>query len=167
MTAVPSLDEFLQAPLEQVRHIAPATMILGTGGSRRRAVLEGISPHSDAYSEWTRGQMIECMDLVFQHGVQHLITTLLASSHEQEVTPGYRDRMMEWTVWGLTGPETMADYARLGWRVRLLGSESWPDLEPIAEHLRAATATATGPTVWFTVVSQVEAMWTRILRIAR
>lgn len=167
MTAIPTLDEFLHAPLEQVRRVAPVTMILGTGGTRRRAVLEGISPHSDDYSQWTREQMIACLDMVFQHGVQHLVTTLLASSHDQEMTPGYRDRIVEWTTWGIAGPEALTDYARLNWRVRLLGSECWPGLEPVAETLRAATADASGPRVWFTVVSQTDQMWAHILRVAR
>jgi hypothetical protein len=142
-------------------------MILGTGGTRRRAVLEGFAPHSDTYSQWTREQMIRCLDLIFQHGVQHLIAAMLVSSHEREVTAGYRDRLMEWTAWGIAGPETLSDYQRLGWRVRLLGCESWPDLVPLAEQLRAATANATGPTLWFTVVSQVDLAWARILRVAR
>src|SRR5690606_9826987 len=87
--------------------------------------------------------------------------------HAQEITSGYRDKLIEWTAWGTAGPEAIADYRRLGWRVRLLGSESWPDLAPVADQLRAETAQATGPTLWFTVVSQVEAAWARILRIAR
>lgn len=164
---IPTLEEFLHAPLDEVRHVAPATMILGTGGTRRRAVLEGISPHSEAYSQLTREQMICCLDLIFQHGVQHLITAMLVSSHNQEVTPGYHDRMIEWVVWALAGSQTLADYQRLGWRVRLLGTESWPDLAPVAERLYAATATATGPTLWFTVASRVDLAWERILRIAR
>lgn len=163
----PTLEEFLHAPLEQIRSVAPTTLILGTGGTRRRAVLEGISPHSDRYTAWTREQMIRCLDLIFRHGVQHLITTVLASSQAQEVTPGYRDRLVKWTAWGIAGPEALADYQRMGWRVRLVGSESWPDLLPVAEQLHAATADASGPTLWLSVVSQVELVWTHILRVAR
>ena len=164
---IPTLDEFLHAPLDEVRRVAPATMILGTGGTRRRAVLEGISPHSDTYTQWTRQQMVQCIDLIFQHGVQHVFAAMLVRGHAQEITSGYRDKLIEWTAWGTAGPEAIADYRRLGWRVRLLGSESWPDLAPVADQLRAETAQATGPTLWFTVVSQVEAAWARILRIAR
>jgi hypothetical protein len=37
------LAEFLAAPIDEVRKVAPKTMILGAGGTRRKAVLSGFS----------------------------------------------------------------------------------------------------------------------------
>lgn len=162
----PSLRVFLHAPLELVRPIAPATVILGTGGTRRRAILHGISPHSEDYAALTRQEMVACYDLVLRHGVQHLVTAMLTATHNEEATPGYRDRIIGWTKWALVGSEALADYARLGWRVRLIGTESWPELAPVAAQLLEATQAHTGPTVWYSVASRRDRTWAHILQIA-
>src|SRR5262249_25453978 len=61
MTLIPTLDEFLAAPIEAVRTVAPETVILGVGGTRRRAILAGLSTTSDEYAQWTREQMLACL----------------------------------------------------------------------------------------------------------
>lgn len=162
----PTLEEFLAAPIAEVREVAPATMIIGAGGTRRQAVLNGISSHSEEYPEWTRRQMVACFNLIFRHGVQHLVTPTLVAGHAAEITPGYRDKLMAWTARSLSGPAALADYARYGWRVRLLGHESWPELEPVAAQVAEATETNSGPTVWFSVASSREQTWARILHLA-
>ncbi len=162
----PSLAEFLAAPLETVRKIAPTTMLLGTGGTRRRAVLAGLSTHGEDYALWTRQQMMACYELIFEHGVQHLVATMLVSSHNEETTPGYRDKIVGWTAWATVGTEALEAYARLGWRVRLIGEESWPELAPVAAQLREATAHHTGPTLWYSVASRPEQTWGRMLELA-
>jgi hypothetical protein len=162
----PSLSEFLAAPVDRVRGIAPATLILGAGGTRRRAVLEGIQPQSHAYAQWTRHQMIRCLDLIFRHGVQHIFAAVLTDSHARELTPGYSDKLLDWTQYGLAGDDALPDYASFDWRVRLVGTESWPDLQETADRLRRETAQHTGPIVWFTVNSDVDAHWRLILETA-
>src|SRR5689334_16005635 len=119
MISIPSLDEFLTTPIEAVREVAPATLLLGVGGTRRSAVLAGISTTSDEYAYWLREQMLACMELLFHHGVQHIFTVLVAQSQWREVTPGYREKLIDWINWGIAGPEALADYARLNWQVRL------------------------------------------------
>lgn len=162
----PTLEEFIAVPAAVVRSTAPATLILGAGGTRRRAVLAGVSSHGDAYAQWTRRQMIACHQLIFEHGVQHIVSPLLVDSHSYEVTPTYVDQMMHlMTIW-LGGADARKDYVRLGWRVRLLGAQSWPELLPLAEELREATAGNSGPTVWFSVASRADLEWQRILQIA-
>ena len=162
----PTLEEFLAAPPADCRGVAPATLILGAGGTRRRAVLAGLSPTSDEHIRWHRRQMIACHQLIFAHGVQHIISAILVDSHSQEVTPDYAGHLMRWARWSLGGPEALDDYARLGWRVRLIGTQSWPELAPVAAALRAATAHQHGPTVWFSVASHSDLEWQHILRIA-
>lgn len=165
-TRPPTLREFLESPLASIQAIAPPTMMLGTGGTRRRAVLAGISPQSDAYAEFTYQEMLRCFELIFEHGVQHLITAMLVSGHAAETTPGYRNRIVQWTAEWLAGGEALADYARLGWRVRLIGVESWPELQPAAERLLMATSGHPGPTLWASVASSREASWQRLLQTA-
>lgn len=162
----PSLAEFLLAPVEEIRKVAPTTMILGTGGTRRRAVLEGFSPQSEAYAQWTWGQMMACYELIFDHGVQHLVASMFVSSHNDEITPGYRENMVGWTTWAIAGKEALERYARLGWRARLIGEESWPELAPAAAKLREVTSGHPGPTLWYSVASRSQLTWQSMLEVA-
>jgi hypothetical protein len=162
----PSLAEFLAAPMEVVRRVAPVTMLLGAGGTRRRAVLAGLPTQGEDYAQWTREQMMACFELIFQHGVQHLIANMLVSSHNDEVTPGYREKIIEWTTWATVGAEALRTYAHLGWRVRLIGVESWPELAPIAAQLVEITSGYNGPTLWYSVASKPQQTWTRMLEVA-
>ncbi len=167
MTTQPTLEQFLSAPIEEVRQVSPPTVILGAGGTRRRAVLADVSPNSDEYVRWTRMSAMKTLDLLFSHGAIHIISPLLVDSHENEHTPGYSDKLMEWTRWGIADDAVLAAFSKRGWRVRLIGTESWPELEDIAVSLHDATSDNPGPTVWFSVVSRVEAHWELMLRIAR
>jgi hypothetical protein len=141
-------------------------MLLGTGGTRRRAVLQGFSPHSGDYALWTREQMMACYALIFEHGVQHLVATMFVSSHNDEVTPGYREKIVDWTEWGVIGEEALETYARLGWRARLIGVESWPELAQAAAKLVEVTANNSGPTLWYSVASRPELTWRHMLKVA-
>ena len=167
MTEQPTLECFLEASIEEIRQVSPATVILGAGGTRRRAVLADVSPQSDEYVQWTRMSALACLDLIFRHGAKHIIAPLLVHSHENEQIPGYSDKLMEWTRWGLAGDEALDEFTRCGWRVRLIGTESWPVLEDVAHYLRTKTEDNPGPTVWFSVVSKVEAHWEMMLRMTR
>jgi hypothetical protein len=162
----PSLEEFLASPLELVRMVAPATMLLGTGGTRRRAVLQGFSLQSEEYARWTRRQMMACLEMIFDHGIQHLITTMFVSSHNDEITPGYREKIVGWTEWAVIGDEALATYNQLGWRARLIGVESWPELAATAVKLVEVTAKNRGPTIWYSVASRPQLTWKRMLEVA-
>lgn len=163
---LPSLADFLAAPLEDIRKVAPATMILGAGGTRRRAALAGFSTQSEEYARWTWQQMTACHALIFDHGVRHLVSTLAVSSHNDETTPGYREKIVRWTQWAVAGAEAQAEYARHGWRARLIGVESWPELAPVAKTLVEMTARNSGPTLWFSVATRPELTWKRLLELA-
>jgi hypothetical protein len=141
-------------------------MILGTGGTRRRAILQGLSTQDEAYARWTWQEMMRCHELIFAHGIQHLITTLFVSSHNAEVTPGYREKLAGWTKWAVLGDEAVALYDRLGWRARLIGGESWPELADTAAQLVEVTAKNPGPTLWYSVATQPQLIWKRILEVA-
>lgn len=154
---VPRWEDFAAAPIAEVRQVAPATLILTNGGTRRRAFLAGVPDNE--FIAWSRQEMIRCLDLVFQHGVQHIFTTALAETNYEEVTAGYREKLAEWTWWGLAGEEALADYQRLNWRVRVVGADSWPGLEGLDRFVRQKTAAHSGPTVWFTVAATAEARW--------
>jgi hypothetical protein len=141
-------------------------LIYTTGGTRRSAVLAGISPQSDEYARWTRERMIACFELFFRFGVRHIFNTLIRPNQFAEVGR-YRDRLLDWLRWGVAGPEALADYERLGWRVRLLGTERVPELRAIAEHLHKATSKHSATTVWYQVVSEPGEPWQWLLAAAQ
>src|SRR5690242_4037768 len=60
---IPTIEQFLAAPVEQVAEVAPATLIFAAGGTRRSAALSGLSPQSDDYAYWSRDRMIACVEL--------------------------------------------------------------------------------------------------------
>jgi hypothetical protein len=165
-TTPPSLGAFLCAPAEQVAAVAPTTMFLAPGGTRREAVLAGISPQSEEYPRWSRDRMIECIDLLFHLGVRHLFLTALRSAPLAEIGR-FRERLLDWTAQGMAGPEALDDYARLRWRARLIGVEHVPELHGAAERLRAATPEQWEHTLWMYVSSGPDAHWASILAAAR
>jgi len=154
----PSLAAFLDAPADCVARVAPATVIFAPGGTRRSAVLAGISPQSDEYARWTRERMVKCSELFFKLGVRHLFMSVMRPPQFAEVGR-YRDRLLDWLDWGLAGPEAIADYARLGWRVRLLGADGLGQLGTAAERLRQTMPGTTTPTLWYYVVPEIESPW--------
>ena len=167
MTTYPTLAEFLRAPLEEVRTVAPATLILGAGGTRRRAVLAGLDPTSDEYAEWTRKEMMACHEMLFRYGVKHIFSAILIDGHRKEVTEGYSEKLVKWVRYGLADSEALAEYARLGWQVRLVGVESWPELKPVADRLAQVNPQHDAPRVWFSISSETEKQWSLLLRIAQ
>lgn len=56
-----SEDEFLTTPIELVRSLVPATVVIAIGGTRRAASLAGLDHTSDAYLAWARRQQIQLL----------------------------------------------------------------------------------------------------------
>jgi hypothetical protein len=162
----PSLEEFLRAPVEQVAAVAPTSMFLAPGGTRREAVLAGISPHSEEYPRWSRARTIELVDRLFRLGVRHIFITALRSAPLSEVGH-FRNRLLDWTAQGIAGTEALADYTCLGWRVRLVGVEDLPELNWAAERLCSATPASWKHTLWMYVSSTPDAHWSSILAAAQ
>lgn len=162
-----SLSEFLEAPVEEVRSVAPDTLILAAGGTRRSAAMAGIAPESNAYARWSRERMMQCCQLLFEHGVQHIVTFAIVESQMAERTAGYREKLEQWVDWGLAGPEALADYERLGWRVRLVGSWEFPALDGAAVRLEEAMPGSSTPAVWWFVIPNLEAPWRWLIEAAQ
>lgn len=163
----PSLEEFIAGPIDDVAKVAPATIILAAGGTRRSAVLAGISPTSDDYVRFSRKKMIACFDLIFRHGIRHIFVPIMTDMNYSEVTKGYREELLTRADWVVAGSEALADYTCFGWQVRLVGIESLPELMPTAERLKKTRSHTNRPTVWFTVASEAEAPWELLLATAK
>jgi hypothetical protein len=162
----PGFEEFLHAPAEQVAAVAPTTMCFAPGGTRREAVLAGISPQSDEYPRWSYDRMIASIDIFFRLGVRHLFVTALRFPQLAEVGR-YRDRLIDWLDSGLASPAALANYAERGWRVRLVGAEGVPGLRATEERLCAATPARWSQTLWMYVSGTPDAHWSAILAAAQ
>lgn len=162
----PDLEEFLAAPAAEVAKVAPATMVFAAGGTRRAAVLSGMSLTNEEYARWSRQRMVACFDLIFRHGIRHLLAPIIIQSNFSEVGY-YRQQLLEWIDWGLTGKEAQDDYNRLGWRVRLIGAEAVPELMATAERLQMLTPAQSSHTLWFTVAPHADTPWSQLLAAAQ
>lgn len=161
----PSLPEFLAASHGEIAKIAPASMVYAPGGTRRSAVFAGMEPWSNHYLCWAREQTMRSCDLIFQHGVRSLLTPAFTPGNLQEVNR-HSHQILKWVDWVLAGPESLADYAARGWRVRLLCDERIPELRVIAERLRAATPAQSQHTLYWTTALTPTAPWEQLLTAA-
>jgi len=109
--------------------------------------------------------MVENVDLLFRLGVRHLFLTALRFPQLAEVGR-YRDRLISWLDSGLASREALEDNARRGWRVRLVGAESVPELQATAERLCAATPAHWSHTLWIYVCGTPDAHWDSLLNAA-
>lgn len=155
---IPSLAEFLTAPIEEVAKVAPLTMIYGAGGTRRRAVFEGVEPWSDEFVIWARKHIFRCIHLIFQHGIRNLIVNVLTSDNFREVNR-YQDRLIERAKWVVAGNESIHDYQHWSWKVRFLGTENLPELKATASSLYELTPQESTSTLYWTIVSDEESPW--------
>jgi len=159
----PTFAEFLASPNEDMSGIAPETMILAAGGTRRSAAIAGVSMTGNEYAQWAYHQMIACFELFFAHGVRNIITHAVIPTQYKEITQDYREKLLKWVDWVLAGPEAMAGYQQRGWQVRLWGTDNLPEVDLVAKRLRESPAPTHGPKLCFTVTPQEEAPWSSLL----
>jgi hypothetical protein len=158
MSESPSLDEFLAAPVEQIRAIAPVTMIYAASGTRRAAALAGIPTQGDDFAGWMQKELWQVVQIIFDHGVRHLFMPMLGPSQFNELTPDYREHLWRWFIDGLTGQEALKHYREMGWRVRIACSQWVPQLKGAGELLAAETPSDEAPTLWCFAVPDYDAV---------
>lgn len=162
----PTLEEFLVAPEAEVAEVAPTTMIYAPAGTRRHALFEGIEPLSEQYVQWARAASMRCFDLIFRHGVRHLITLAFAPKTLRE-THQYQAQFVQRVDWALAGPESLADYQHLDCRVRFIGVDSMPEFQATVERLRTATATQSERTLYWYSIPHEDTPWNELFRLAQ
>ena len=150
---VPSLEEFLAAPTEQVAKVAPTSMIYWVGGSRRSAALAGIPTGGQEYARWSIEHLIRSVNLIFAHGVRDLIMPMLSPNNFGEKTGDYQEHLWYWLTQVLAGPKAAARYQEAGWRMRFVYEESLPKvIRETNERLREDQMPPGTPTFWSIVV---------------
>ncbi|MBX3013645.1 MAG: hypothetical protein KF832_19145 [Caldilineaceae bacterium] len=163
MKDIPTLAAFLAAPVEEVRQVAPSSLLYCPGGTRRAAVLEGIEPWSKAFMQWARERLLNRLTLLFQHGIHHVVAPFITPNNVQEVHR-HRDQLFRQVEPMLAGPEALACYQALDLRVRLLGGDHIPEIRATAARLQAMTANHCGPTLYWLAVIDQDEPWRQLLQ---
>lgn len=154
-----SLEAFLAAPTTEVAAVAPETMIYSVSGTRRGAALAGKLDKGQGYVQWSRERMMDCLDLIFGHGVRHVIMPVITPSQFMEATPSYREHLWDWLEEGLAGREAVADYQARGWRVRIPFAEALPRLREAGARLAAETRAENARYLWAFVIPSHNLLW--------
>ncbi|MCP5467866.1 MAG: hypothetical protein H7A32_01180 [Deltaproteobacteria bacterium] len=163
MNKQPSLEEFIQFPLEKIKTYAPQTMIYVPSGTRRDAVLHNKKDHGQELYQYSLDRMIEAYQNIFDHGIKYLFNTAVIPSLFEESTPGYQENLWRWLDQGLAGGPTLAEFQRRGWRVRIIFGEKFPQLKAAQERLIQNCPKTSEHNLWFNIVEDFGMMWRRIL----
>ena len=161
----PSFKDYLAATRAEAARLAPVTMIYTVSGTRRSAALAGLDPQSDAAIQWLRLGMLSCVELIFAHGVQHILMPLLTPSQFKETTVNYHEKLWKWVEDGLIGKQAVTDFQARGWQVRFLFADQSPRLQRMNASLAQATPERQAPCLWLYVIPQPGQLWQWMLEI--
>jgi hypothetical protein len=153
-------ETMLALPLEELRALAPKTVVWAPGGTRRHAALKGIP--SASYVEWAWEQHFRCVAQFFKLGVQTLFVPTLGPPQAREVGP-YREQLAK-GLGRLCGEIGLEAHARMNVRVRFYGQTHIPGLAEQCAWAEAATSGAGPQTLWYSIVVEHndEALWDAI-----
>jgi hypothetical protein len=85
-----------------------------------------------------------------------------------EVTPDYRENLVEWVGGILTDEETIDEYKRRGWRACIIGADYIPELKPAAETLQGIFSKSNYPlTVYFIATPSYDSHWVDLASILK
>lgn len=123
---IPDQRAFLQASKDDVRSVAPSTVLFCPGGTRRAGVLAGMEVPSEDFVRWSVRELLGTVTRLFDNGVAHVFTGIIFPLAWREATPKYRALMAQWSAWCIAGDEQLREYRRLGWCVRAPGALLFP-----------------------------------------
>jgi hypothetical protein len=124
--------------------------------------LAGLATESDEYARWSYTQMFAHHDLLIRHGIRHIIAPAVISNNLVEFAR-FRELFLSWASEGLAGPVSLAEYARRGWRARIVGTEEFPELREASARLEMNTPERWKGTIWWTATASTEAPWAALL----
>jgi hypothetical protein len=157
--SVPSLADFLAAQVELVRSVSPRTVLHTQGGTRRRAVLSGLAPHSSEYMRVGFEDLIMSCCLWFKLGTKHVFTGMVCPPQIEETSESYR-AVLSSIVRFLLNPRTLNRWKELGIRVRIFGHQTLPEFEDMAKEMNSDTiADDQRPTLWLYVNGKKGGFW--------
>jgi hypothetical protein len=155
-------DDFIAAPVEEVARFAPVAMAFAPGGTRRDAEIAGVDSESERYVRWSLRRTFDLFEMLFRNGVRHAWSGTITPNQWNESGP-YRDSLIRWVARHLFSEETLEEYNRRGWRVRLVGWKAVPELAEAAAQLEARTPRQAKHTLWWWTFPSYEFVWEQIL----
>ncbi|MCB9431913.1 MAG: hypothetical protein H6668_07985 [Ardenticatenaceae bacterium] len=156
---MPSLEEFLTLPIEEVIPLAPQTMVYYVSGSRRGAALDGVGTSGEAYKHWASKEMMRCVSLLFDYGIKHLLMPMVTPGSFSEITSGYREFLWNWIDWGLAREEAIEFFIQQGWHVHIPFGEHIPELKNVIEQLKVTTQFPKKSSLWIFIVPEQNILW--------
>jgi hypothetical protein len=161
-----SLAEFLHADRATVAPVAPQTVMFAAGGTRRDAVLSGVSLEApDQLAAFSMRQFYDTAGRFFALGVRHIFALTVHSKQLYE-TGAYRDYVVAGTRLAV-GELSYPYYTALGCRAKFIGAEDVPELAGLAEEMEARTGQNGPATVWWLATASNDAVWQRTIAAAQ
>lgn len=159
---IPTLENFLEFPVEKVRPVVPASLIFAAGGTRRSAALSGMSREN--YAPWALQRMLATCQKFYDYGVKHLIAPMSHPRMFQE--KGYvGENFISFMEQGLGGSKTREYYLEANWCVRMIVAVPSAVNDPrvqriqrLAKDLNQATP-QTDTYMWYFVVPDYDSLW--------
>ena len=163
---IPTQDEFLAAPVEAVAAVAPRSMVYAPGGTRRSATFAGIVPWSAEHVRESQNRFVECLDVIFRYGVEHVFSPMIMVGHAKEVDDIERQLIVR--VGEFAADPYLQDMVRRrGWQIKLAPSAFSQALEPYAEELRVRAPANAAHTWWMTITPTYEGWWDNLITVIR
>lgn len=156
--AIPTLQDFLDAPIEQVIEVAPKSVVYAPGGTRRSAVYHQIKPWSHEYALWGWLEMLRCAELIFQHGVDNVFIPLYMSGHVREAD-GDPTALIQMVKRYLTHPDILAAFNSYGRKVRLIDYDDIPSLAEVGQVFSDTLSPTSPQTLWLTTSISPDSRW--------
>ncbi|MCA9994697.1 MAG: hypothetical protein KDE56_03050 [Anaerolineales bacterium] len=156
---MPSLEEFLNLPIEEVVPLVPQTMLYYVSGSRRGAALDGVRTSGDEYKHWANKEMMRCVSLLFGYGIKHVLMPMVTPGSFSETTTGYREFLWDWINWGLAREEAIKFFVQQGWHVHIPFGENIPELKRVMEQLKATVQAPKRGSLWIFIVPEQNILW--------
>ena len=147
----PSFAEFNSLSSSEIARFTPKTIMYNTSGSRRSAALAGITPEGDEYVAWNRKGMMSRLKMLFDHGVENILKPVVTPSMFSEKTENYSEHLWRWIDWAFASDEVLAEFADLGWNVKIIFSEFMPELKHAHDKLNSIEYREGGPNLWVIV----------------
>jgi hypothetical protein len=160
-----TFDEFCSLPVNEMTKYTPDSMIFAAGGTRRAAVLAGIQDQ-DAYVRWSSEQLMTCFGLFAQYGVRHIVTHAIVPTQWMEITPGYREKLVEWVQENLTNEAIINTYQHKNWRSCLIGVDFIPEFKSTATKLLDTFPKSDySLTVYYAVTPAYDSHWLGLMSV--
>lgn len=163
-TMPPTFDEFRGLSVELIKPYVPLSLLFAPGGTRRSATLAGMSERE--YPRWAHSEMIRFCQAFVPYGVKHIYTGMILQTQERESTGWYAGQLAKWAEAIMATPDAIAEYRKLGFRMRVVGTSMAPAFAPMAERLREATPEG-DLTLWFITAPDVGNVWQWIFETVR